>query len=167
MDWIGLKFMIGFLVVLLVMIFIYTKKRIRFVDFFVRHFERPDALYLGKGLIDMLVGAILVVWIFEPINKNIVLASFMILSIGDSISPIIGMKFGKRVVKIISEKKFIEGILAGIVCSTLGANLFVPFVPALVASTLAMLVEAWELKHKLDDNILILAVSSVVLFFMV
>ncbi|MBW2974394.1 SEC59/DGK1/VTE5 family protein [Candidatus Woesearchaeota archaeon] len=130
----------------------------------LEHIEREDALreFPGKGLIAYLIGAFLVVVLFE---KEIALASIMILALGDSFSRLVG-PFG-RIRHPFNNTKFVEGVIAGMVAASLGAMLFVSPSEAIVASFFAMLLEGIDLKIlnlKVDDNLTIPLVAGAVIW---
>ncbi|MFC1691371.1 diacylglycerol/polyprenol kinase family protein [Nanoarchaeota archaeon] len=137
------------------------------ISWFLRHFEREETMreFPGKGALFFVAGCLIVLILFE---KNIALASIAILTVGDSISHIIGYQFGKRKHPW-NQDKLIEGSIAGAVCGTFAAFLFVPFIYALAASLFAMFVEAIEvqiLKRVIDDNITVPFVAGCVLYIM-
>ncbi len=109
--------------------------------------------YPGKGAITFLIGIILTLILFE---KNIALASILILTIGDAVSPIVGMHFGK-IKNPLNNKKLIEGTIVGILAASILASIFISYKEAIIASVIGMIVETIELKiHKgyaVDDNI--------------
>lgn len=128
--------------------------------------EREEALeeFPGKGLIAYLIGALLVLTLFE---KEVALASIMILALGDSISRLIG-PFG-RIKHPFNNTKFLEGMIAGIVAASLGAMLFIKPSEAIVASFFAMLLEGTDLKlykFKINDNITIPLIAGFVIWLM-
>jgi len=116
----------------------------------------------GKGLIAYLAGVLVVVTLFD---KDIALASIMILALGDSISRLVG-PFG-RIRHPFNNAKFIEGVIAGMIAASLGSMLFVKPYEAIAASFFAMLIEGIDLKvsrFKVDDNITIPIISAVVIW---
>lgn len=140
------------LIVGIILSFLCTKYKIPGVYWLLEKFERKH-VHPGKGAITFFVGAILALKLF-PID--IALASIMILALGDGICAIIGPM--GHVKTILSEKKLIEGTLAGILLGTWGASLFVPWYEALLAASVAMTLEATELKMNnkiLSDNVLV------------
>lgn len=126
--------------------------------------EREDALegFPGKGLIAYLIGTLLAILLFE---KDIALASIMILALGDSFSRLIG-PFG-RIKHPFNNTKFLEGVIAGIIAASLGAMLFIKPSEAIVASFFAMLLEGIDLrifKLKINDNITIPLIAGAVIW---
>lgn len=136
-------------------------------DFFLKHFEREEMkkTFPGKGMIYFFVGVLLAMKLFE---KDIALAAIMILALGDSVSHLIGGRYGQ--LKNIfngKSKKLLEGTLAGTVAGALGAALFVPVPEAILGSAAAMIAEVIEIdlnKNTLDDNLVVpLAAGTVML----
>ena len=105
---------------------------------FLKTFDREKDLeeLPGKGAIFYILGAFLVVLIFP---KDIAMASIMILAFGDSVSRLVG-PYGYLRHPFHSEK-FLEGAVAGAIAGFIGALFFVPWLPALIASTGSMLIE--------------------------
>ena len=131
------------------------KKKPKRVYSFLEHFERKEALeaFPGKGMINYLVGALIVFVLFD---KDIAMASIIILALGDSFSRLIG-PFG-RIKHPFNDSRFLEGVIAGMAAAALGAMLFVKPLEAVIASSFAMLLEGIELRpfgYKIDDNITI------------
>ena len=126
--------------------------------------ERKDDLeqFPGKGLIAYLIGALLVIILFE---KDIAIASIVILALGDSFSRLIG-PFG-RIKHPFNNTKFLEGVIAGAIAASLGAMLFIKPIEAIIASTLAMLLEGIDiklLKFKINDNITIPLIAGFIIW---
>ena len=130
------------------------------IQYMLDEFERKENLKRlpGKSVIYFLAGALLAILIFP---KDIAIASLLILTIGDGISPIIGMS---------------EGSIAGAAFSIVGIMLFVywgyisiTFLEAFLASFAAMFFEGveWQLHRDLqDDNIIIPLVSGWVIWLL-
>jgi len=140
------------------------KTRLKIAYKLLQFVEREGALEKlpGKGLIMYLIGALLVLVLFE---KDIALASIMILALGDSFSRLIG-PFG-RIKHPFNNTKFLEGVIAGAVAASLGAMLFINPLQAIIASSLAMLLEGIDLKifrFKINDNITIPLIAGIVIW---
>ena len=91
-------------------------------------------------------------------------ASIMILALGDSFSHIVGKFFGRT--RQPFSVKLLEGTFAGIVAGFCGAVFFVPVWEAFFAATIAMLLEAVELRFfafRIDDNLYIPAASALII----
>ena len=158
-------FFIGLIVAL-----ISTKHKIPFINWWLKHFERPKT-FPGKGALTFLVGVILAVWLFP---KDVALAAIMILTLGDSISHYFGRFYG-RIKHPLNKLRLLEGTVLGIIFSFLGAMLFIPAFPAFIASFIAMIVEAVDMRlmmknkifeYVLDDNVVVPLVAGVVLLIL-
>ena len=156
-----------FVVLIAIIISLLIKKiRPKTVYKLLQFIERGEALeeLPGKGLIAYLIGALLVIWLFE---KDIALASIMILAFGDSFSRLIG-PFG-RMKHPFNNTKFLEGVIAGMIAGALGSMLFVKPSEAIVASFFAMWLEGIDLKlfkFKIDDNMTIPLIAGFVIWLM-
>ena len=119
----------------------------------------------AKGMLMFILASSLSLFLFP---KDIALASIMALTFGDSISHLFGVHFGK-VIHPLSDKKFLEGAIAGFLAASLGALLFVPLHEALIAAAVAMVIEGLEVRFRrirVDDNLLIpLAAGAALLLF--
>ena len=129
-------------------------------------FERAEHLerFPGRGIFFFLIGSMLSLELFPLIIAE---AAILILAIGDSVTNIAGRHFG-RTKYWFNPKKSVEGTVAGIIFSTVATSLLVGFWPALLASTVGMLVEALPLsiwRHDLDDNFVIPIISGIVLLW--
>ena len=137
------------------------KIKIPLIYWFLENMDRKEDLknHPGKGAIYFLVGCLLALILFD---KNLALASIIILTLGDAVSPLIGIHFGKTTHPL-NNKKLLEGTIAGIIISFIGALMFINYKEALIASVFGMLIEAVEIKFKkeiINDNITIPLVSS-------
>lgn len=144
--------------------FLVKKTKPKTIYNLLKFIEREEDLegLPGKGLITYLIGILLVVTLFE---KDIALASIMILALGDSLSRLIG-PFGK-IKHPFNNTKFLEGVIAGIIAASLGAMLFIKPSEAIVASFFAMFLEGIDLrlfKFKIDDNITIPLIAGAVIW---
>ncbi|MBU0470820.1 MAG: SEC59/DGK1/VTE5 family protein [Nanoarchaeota archaeon] len=160
-----------FLIILVGMMISMISKRIKipFVSFFLKHFEREEAMkkFPGKGVIFFFVGVLLSLQLFE---KDIALASIMVLSLGDSVSHLIGKSFG-RIKNIFNGdgKKLLEGTLAGTLAGFFGALVFVPFPEAFLGAFGAMIVEVVKIDFNdltLDDNLVVPLVAGTIMFLL-
>ena len=141
--------------------FLSRKYIIPAVPWFMKNLERDENLkkFPGKGAIFYLIGVFFVIAFFP---LDIAVASIIILAFADSASYIFGVRFGKREHPF-TTKKFIEGMIAGIIAGFLAASIFVPWYQALIASIFAMVAEGIEIKIGLtdvDDNIVIPVVAA-------
>lgn len=147
--------------------------RIPIIYWFLRNFERPKQprRFPGKGFIFFLIGVLLVIKLFE---RDVALAAIMILTLGDSISHIIGKNFG-RVRHPLNGSKSVEGTIVGVFTGFIGVliltllikNFSVGLLAAFLGSLVAMSIEALELKlggGEVDDNIIVPLVSGTVIY---
>ncbi len=141
------------------------KFRIPVIYSFLKLFERKHTLktFPGRGTISFLIGCLLVLQLFE---KDIALASIMILTFGDSVSHLFGWHIGRKRHPL-NCLKSIEGNIAGAIAGFLGAMFFISPLPALLASFGAMTAEAVELKMNeriVDDNIIVPLVAGTIIY---
>ncbi len=126
-------------------------------------FERKcNKNFPGKGVLYFFLSSLLALQLFE---RNIAFASIAILTFADPISHFIGSNFGK--IKLASERKNIEGTIAGIITGTIFALFFVPVWLAFAASFAAMFFELLGIKlaeEEIDDNLLIPLVAGTTMF---
>ena len=148
----------------LILYLISTKFNIPVIHQFLRTFDREKDLekFPGKGAIFYVLGAFISVLVFP---KEIALASIMILALGDSISRLVG-PYGYLKHPFHNEK-FFEGVIAGAIAGFLGAVFFISWLPALIASSVSMLIEGIDLEiknFKIDDNLMIPVVAGGVIW---
>ncbi len=135
--------------------FLSTKIKIPVIYSLLQKFERNKDIkrFPGKGIIFYFIGAYLSLILFP---KEIAMASIMILALGDSVSHLYGLHYG-RIKHPLSSTKFFEGTIAGFVAGFIGALIFLPLLEAFLASLAAMAVEAIEIKigaEQVDDNLI-------------
>ena len=156
--------LIIFIIIGVILSFLSRKFRIPLVHWFLSKFEREDVMakFPGQGVITYLIGALIVLLFFD---KNIAMASIMILAFGDSVSHFAG-QFG-RITHPFNDKKFLEGAIAGFMVAWLGATLFVNVWHAFLASLIAMIAEGFEVKlgrEQIDDNIVMPLTAAIVIW---
>lgn len=136
------------------------KKDMAFVTFMLKLFDRAeDTRFLpGKGALTLTLGCFLAFFMF---HINIARASIIILTLGDSLSTIIGKRWGKRKAPFHKSKTWL-GLISGIIIAWVGSSFFVPLHIALVGSVVGMTSELLETKM-LDDNILISVTSGIIM----
>ena len=111
---------------------------------------RPDAedkyrivmspLYLAMGVMVSLL-------IFpEPINY----AAIAVVTLGNGAASIVGKRYGRHC--ILCTGKTVEGSVAGFVCATVGALVFIEWHLAILAAAVGMIVEMLCLR-RINDNI--------------
>ena len=99
--------------------------------------------------------------------KDITMAAIIVLALGDAIAPLVG-QYGK-IKHPLSEKKFLEGTIAGALVAFVGALIFVKHYEAALAAVFAMLAEGIDLRlgrHPLNDNIVIPVVAGAVIWLL-
>jgi len=152
-----------------ILVLLARKVRLPLIHKLLEFFERPHhmAKFPGRGSFFLVLGAALAVLIFE---KNIAMASIMVMAVGDSVTNIVGRHFGS-IKNPLNSKKNLEGTGVAIITSALAAFYFVSFMPAFLASSLAMIVESIDLGWKrfnieIDDNVVIPLVAGAVMTIM-
>ncbi len=131
------------------------------VSWFLRIFDRDDAIIPGQGAITFIAGCLIVLFLF---NKDVALASIMVLTFGDTF---FGYIKGKLKYPL-NNSRFVEGILIGIIAATIGASLFVPVFKAFLGSFCAVMVANLDLKLNrinIDDNLFIPLIAGIVFYF--
>ncbi len=141
------------------------KIRVPLISWFLDNFERgKDKNRLpGRGIIFAVTGSLLALQLFE---RNIALASIIILVFDDPASHLVGKLFG-RTKSPINKTKNIEGHITGAIISSLMAMFFVPPVLALAGALAAMLFESVIIeiqKIQLDDNLIIPLTAGTAMF---
>ena len=151
-----------------ILISILSKRfKIPLIYSFLKIFERKDTLktFPGKGTISFLIGCLLVLQLFE---RDIALASIIVLTFGDSVSHLFGWHLGRKKHPL-NCLKSIEGNIAGAITGFIGAMLFVSPLSAFLASFGAMTAETIELKMNnriVDDNIIVPLVAGTIIHLM-
>ncbi|MBI2656714.1 hypothetical protein HYX03_03170 [Candidatus Woesearchaeota archaeon] len=128
-------------------------------------FERREDIgkFPGKGIIFYLIGVYVALLLFP---KDVAMASVMVLALGDSVSHLYGLHYGK-IKHPLSKTKFLEGTIAGFIFGFIGAFVFLPWWEALLASFAAMIIEAVEIKigtQQVDDNLIMPFVAGSVVW---
>lgn len=132
-------------------------------------FERDHHFktFPGQGPIFFTLGAYLSLLLFQT---EIAYASIMILSVGDSVSHLIGRYFGKIKTPLHPEK-YIEGSIVAFLLSVPFAYAFFPhLLPVVLASLAAMMVELPDLHifgWDLDDNLTIPLIAGGAMSFFI
>ena len=139
--------------------------KIPIVYHLLEKFERKKEIetFPGKGTIFYFIGVYISLLLFP---REIAMASIMVLALGDSISHMYGLHYGK-IKHPLSKTKYIEGTIAGFLAGFIGAWIFLPWHEALFASLIAMVVEAVEIKigtEQVDDNLIIPVVAGAVVY---
>ncbi|MGV8151238.1 MAG: hypothetical protein ACP5NV_05930 [Candidatus Woesearchaeota archaeon] len=148
------------------------KRNIPIIEWFLLKFDRKEhKTFPGRGVVSIIFASTILLMLKESmlLDKNIVLASLMIWTFGDSLSAIIGTSYNGRKHPL-NNKRFIEGTLAGMIGGALAAWLFVPAIVAAITSIIAIGLESLEfkiLKHPIDDNILVPLISAIVMSILI
>lgn len=154
---------LGILILMIAALIAYNFKAEKELLTHILAINRADAKVPGLSILAYLLGCWIVLALFEP---KIAYASILILAFGDAMAHIISRSFGGTQT-IITKTTYVEGTVAGIVAGTIVAWIYVALIPAIVASSAAMLVEAGELRigsHHVDDNLTIPIVAGVTLW---
>lgn len=164
-DSIGRKIILAAIIVSLILSYFSKKIRIPVIYSLLEMFERKKDIskFPGKGMIFYLIGTYISLVLFP---KDVAMASVMVLALGDSISHLYGLHFG-RIKNPLSSAKFIEGTIAGAVFGFIGALVFLPWWESALASLAAMAVEAIEINigmQQIDDNLTIPFVAGAVVW---
>lgn len=154
--------LLALLAVSIILSEICIRHRIPIIHPILEIFEREENLkaHPGIGAIAFLTGSILALILFTLQTAT---AAILILSFGDGISGLIG-PYGKT--HIHNPKKKIEGTIAGIIAASAAAATVIAILPAVIASSAAMLVESFDIKIagiKIDDNLIIPILSGAIL----
>ena len=164
-DFIDKKLIFIIIITGLVLSYLSKKIKIPIVRQLLQKFERKKELneFPGKGTIFYFIGVYIALFFFP---KDIAMASIMILALGDSVSHIYGLHYGK-VKHPLSKTKFLEGTIAGFAFGFIGALVFAKPLEAFFASLIAMIVEAIEIKigtQQVDDNLIVPFVAGTVIW---
>jgi|GEM_PF-587792 len=173
LHWAGalrLRFIAFILVSGLILSFAAQYKKIPILSEILALVDRPrDDNFPGRGAFYFCLGVFLTIMIWQGDNIHIAYASILILAVGDSLNHL----FASQVTRFSlpwNRRKNVVGIITGILMGTFAAQFFVPVMPALIASTLAITAETvpWRVgKFYLDDNILVPLVAGGVLWLLV
>ncbi len=148
------------------------KHRLPLIGWCLDKFDRPGEKFPGKGAVNYLLGIFLLILLFSGGDNHIVYASILILALGDSFTALIGirLKSTTRLKKTripMSTGKLLEATVFGMIIASLGAMLFVSVLEAVLASAVAMTLEALELRfgrEPIDDNIIIPLAAAITMF---
>ena len=133
------------------------------LDLFDRPADRDR--FPGKGVVLMATGMLLSAALFP---KSIAAAAVIILGVGDSLSTIVGIAYGKHAI-FYNKRKMLEGTFAGAIFAALAASFIVSWPLAYLGSFAGMLAEALDiviLDRKIDDNILVPLAAGAVMWLL-
>lgn len=164
-DFINKEMILIAVIIGLILSYLSKRARIPIIYELLQKFEREEDIkkFPGKGIIFYFIGIYLALLFFP---KEIAMASIMVLALGDSVSHIYGLHYGK-IKNPLSKTKFIEGTIAGFAAGFIGALLFLPWTEAFLASLAAMIVEAIDIKigaEQVDDNLIVPIVAGAVVW---
>ena len=155
-----------FLIIVISVILSIMSKRFRVpvVQWFLDNFERDadKESFPGRGFISFFVGVLLAVKLFEP---SIAYASIMVLTLGDTVSHLVGTHIG-RIRHPLNSHKSLEGNIAGGFTGFVGAMFFVEPLLAAIGAFGAMTVEAIQIRMNnaiIDDNIIVPLACGVII----
>ena len=146
------------------------KQKLSLIAKVLRFFERDHHMekFPGRGILFFTIGSFICLVSFKE-NINIAYAGIMILSVGDSLTNIIGRHFGSIICKL-NNNKCIEGTIIAIMAATPVSYLFVPelgILASLSAVCVSMFLEIPHIKifgFEIDDNLIIPVSASFTLY---
>lgn len=121
-DLIDKKIILITLIIGIILSYLSKKTKIPVLHQLLQKFERKEEIkkFPGKGIIFYLIGVYISLFFF---SKDIAMASIMVLAMGDSVSHLFGLHYG-RIKNPFSKTKFLEGTIAGFVFGFIGALVF-------------------------------------------
>src|SRR3989338_9980466 len=101
---------LALIIIGLLLSYLSRKVKIPGISHLLQKFERKEDLqkFPGKGIIFYFIGVYIALILF---SKDIAMASIMVLALGDSISHLFGLHYG-RTRHPLSKTKFLEGTIA-------------------------------------------------------
>lgn len=173
LHWSGalrLRFIAFILVAGLIISFASQYKKFPLLGQILSLFDRPrDHNFPGRGAFYFCLGVFLTFSLFQKENINIAYAAILILAVGDSLNHLFAGQVHKYGLPW-NRRKNVVGIITGVAMGTVAAQFFVPFFPALVASTIAITAETvpWRIgKFYLDDNISVPLLAGSIIWFLI
>lgn len=170
-HWAGffrLRFIAILLILGLIISWLSIFKKIPLVSKILAIVDRPrDQNFPGRGAYYFLLGVFLVFLIFPGEDLKIAYASILILAVGDSLNHLFDNRPEGKIKLSWNKRKNFAGLIIGVIGGTFAAQFFVPFMPALFASTMALLVESVPFRfgrYYIDDNILVPLTAGCVLW---
>jgi len=159
------KIILGLILIGILLSFLSRRIKVPIIYSLLHRFEREKEIkkFPGKGIIFYLIGIYISLLLFP---REIAMASIMVLALGDSISHLYGLHYGK-IKHPLSGTKFLEGTIAGFIAGFIGAFVFLPWHEAFFASLAAMISEAIEIKigtEQVDDNLIVPIVAGTVVW---
>lgn len=111
-----------------------------------------------RGFAYFFIGIILTLLFFR-FNPGVANAAILLLIFGDSVSTLVGSKWGRNKLPY-QEKKTLEGSMAFLVVGLPMALTQLPFIPALLGTIAGVFTEAYS---PLDDNLTVPLVAGLVM----
>jgi dolichol kinase len=154
---------LGFLLTL-----ISIKFKIPGIFYMLKRFENPRYLrkFPGKSALFFIAGCLLVTKLFSP---GVALASMAILTFGDPCSYIFSVFHKDRYKQPRNIFKNVYGTAIGILVGGITASLFVNWLYAFIAATIAMIAESFIVNiggDTIDDNFFVPLIAGTVLFIL-
>ena len=164
-DFIDKKIILIIIIIGIILSYLSKTIRIPIIYDLLQKFERKEDIerFSGKGIIFYFIGAYAALLLFP---KDIAMACIMVLALGDAVSHLYGLHYGK-IKHPLSSEKFLEGTIAGFIAGFIGAFVFLPWWEAVLASLVAMIIEAVEIKigtQQVDDNLIVPIVAGAVVW---
>ncbi len=167
-HWIGalrIREILTLLLIGLVVIVLTARGHLDFVQAILKKFERKRIYdFPGSGPFYFLL-AVGICFVIFPVK--VAYAAILILSVGDSLNHIIAKnRMPKRFNLPWNRRKSLLGVFLGIFAGFFAAQFFVPWYSALIASTVAIILETfkWRIgKIFIDDNLIIPLVAGVIM----
>src|SRR3989338_653843 len=152
---------LGLILIGTILSFLSRRMKVPIIYNLLQKFEREAEIkkFPGKGIIFYLIGIYASLVLFP---MEVAMASIMVLALGDSISHLYGLHYGKTRHPL-SKTKFLEGTIAGLVAGFIGALIFLPLHEAFFASLAAIIIEGIEIKlgtEQVDDNLVVPVVAG-------
>ena len=151
--------LLSIIIILGLVISIISKRtKLPVISQFLGTFEREESRdFPGRGSFYFVAGCFFALLLFE---KQIALASIMVLTFGDSFTNIFG-PLGKIKTRLHARKR-LEGTILGIAAGTLAAMWFVTPVQAFFGTLIAMIGEMIDFKYlQINDNVFVPIVAGI------
>lgn len=150
------EIILGLILIGTVLSFLSRRMQVPVIHNLLLKFERENEIrkFPGKSMIFYLIGIYVSLVLF---SMEVAMASIMVLALGDSVSHLYGLHYGK-IKHPLSKTKFLEGTIAGFIAGFIGAFAFLPWHEAFFASLTAMIIEGIEIKigtEQVDDNLIV------------
>jgi dolichol kinase len=131
----------------------------------IKESEREkDKEFPGRGALRFFLGAFFTILIFRN-HPEIVAGSIIVLALGDSLSTLVGVGYGRHKL-FYNKEKSVEGSIGGILAAFLGLILLTTFPPtiAAISSLVGLITESLPLD--VDDNLTVPVLTGFSLWFL-